>query len=862
MRFFLPLTIVTLWLAKSNDAFQLPATTRTSSLNRYPEAAARTMDATRSVLFANQSNANDDNNDDDKNENQQRVVVGQKRKRLVSRMKKSLAFLAPVAIIGSSMGAALVANPETAHAGAPVMAIPKAKPNDPVQKAFDRQETKDMAAAQQELSAFQAKARAIEKESGPEARDEFEKEFKASQKRKAEENQEGLEQLKRDLLDQGIDPDLDIEGRRQIILYTRGVDLGDVDGTPHNVEKRYEEQGSSEAFAVQKKAHREMIKAMVQDLKNRDKDPLQYFKLNKEKTDMIINLPTEKAEELAAKYNNNLELYGQIVVPKEGEKSAKELMAENGKTPQEAQKRLQAEAKAKAAAEKAAEKAAAKVEKERVKAEKLAAKAAAKAEKQAAKEAEKAEKEAAKAAAAAASVAAASAAASAAATSTPVAVDAAPVAAPEAEIDVGSIVDDVDSSEVAVADVSAETKAPGKINSVKASAVVVALGGGAFAFKMSRDNAAADEEERQRQFQMLMGESAADDSSDGGVLEVDDETEADEKSPEPVVEAPKKKKKKRRGLKSVFSSKSNGRETNIDNLVASGVKAADFSKTLAKTLTFGAPGRFPDVTSLPGPMPLESFDLDVASSILTEAQTAAGLTKEESAEIFANVVNCMLIDIVDLASTSLKEKDQKVTSDAIGIVITFMDLAASLYGAIAEGIVISPVTYGGDISKNKLEDMFTTYAMSGMADFASMDDKFDKRVSLLQDVFQINPKKAEGLMTKAMQKNMMEMMKSGEMPAGMEDMMSGMGDMGGMGLPGMGDGEEPDPEQLKEMLRALKDLKDSGSLPESELAEVRKQFKEAFGSSIDDVMNGANDAGEDLGAQDKELLDLMKDILE
>merc|ERR1711957_798300 len=107
---------------------------------------------------------------------------------------------------------------------------------------------------------------------------------------------------------------------------------------------------------------------------------------------------------------------------------------------------------------------------------------------------------------------------------------------------------------------------------------------------------------------------------------------------------------------------------------------------------------------------------------------------------------------------------------------------------------------------------------------------FDDRVSLLQDVFQINPKKAE-------------------------DMMSGMGDMGGM--PGMGDGEEPDPEQLKEMLRALKDLKDSGSLPESELAEVKKQFRESFGSNIDEVMKNASDSGEELGQQDQELLDLM-----
>mmetsp|Transcript_40748 Transcript_40748/g.45931 ORF Transcript_40748/g.45931 Transcript_40748/m.45931 type:complete len:116 (+) Transcript_40748:2433-2780(+) len=115
-------------------------------------------------------------------------------------------------------------------------------------------------------------------------------------------------------------------------------------------------------------------------------------------------------------------------------------------------------------------------------------------------------------------------------------------------------------------------------------------------------------------------------------------------------------------------------------------------------------------------------------------------------------------------------------------------------------------------------------------------------------------------MTKAMQKNMMEMMKSGEMPDGMEDMMKGMDGMGG--LPGMEGGEEPNPEQLKEMLRALKDLKSSGSVPESEINEVKKQFKEAFGSSIDELMKNASDGGEELGEVDQELLDLMKSILD
>jgi len=818
MRFLLPLSVVTLWLAQSNDAFQLPAAQRATPTKQ-----------TTTILFAQQP--------EEKNS---------KRRMVMRKLKKSLAFLAPIAIAGSTVGA--LAQP--AHAGAPVMAMPKTKAQDPVQVAFDLQEKKLMIEAQKELSEFQGKARAIERESGAEARDQFEKEYKEAQNKKAQDRNEGLVQLKRDLLDQGIDPALDDEGKRQVIFYTRGVDLGEISGTKFNVEKRYESVDSPEAFSVRKKANREMIACMVQDLKNRGQDPLKYFAIHQDKTEQILSLPAAKAEALSAKYKENLELYGQISVPKEGEKSAKELMAERGNTgsSKDEAKKLKAEAKAKAASEKAAAKAAAKAEKERVKAEKQAAKEAAKAEKQAAKDAATA------AAAAAAAASAAASTAAAAAEAVPSAVDSEPSA-------VAAIEESAD--ETAVATTSEEKESSGGLNIVPAAGVVVAVGGGVYGFKMMQDKAAAEEEERQRQFKMLMGGDVASsdtEAADDEVVLDDFEAEIDG-TPEPVVEAPAPKKKKRRGLKSVFGKKSNGRETNIDNLVAPDAIDAEFSKTLAKILTFGAPGRFPYISSLPGAMPIESFELETASRVLTEAQAEAGITKEESAEIFANVVNCMLIDIVDLASTSLKEKDQKVTSDAIGIVITFMDLAASLYTSIADGVEIVPVTYGGDLSKGKLEQMYSTYAMSGMTDMASMDDKFDDRVSLLQDVFQINPKKAEGLMMKAMQKNMMEMMKDGKMPEGMEEMMKGMGDMDGMGLPGM-DGEEPDPEQLKEMLRALKDLKDSGSLPESELVEVRNQFKEAFGSSIDDIMKGADDAGDELGDQDKELLDLMKDILE
>ena len=257
---------------------------------------------------------------------------------------------------------------------------------------------------------------------------------------------------------------------------------------------------------------------------------------------------------------------------------------------------------------------------------------------------------------------------------------------------------------------------------------------------------------------------------------------------------------------------------------------------------------------------MEEFDQERACAMLTEAQEAADLSKEEAAEVFANVVNCMLIDIVDLASSSLKEKDGKMTVDAIGIVVDFMMHASSLYNAIAEGVVITPVTYGGDLPKGKLEQMFSAYAASGLSNMMSMDEDFENRVALLQDVFQINEKKAEGLVMKAVQKQMMEALKSGKGLEGMDEMMKGMNMDALTGMPGMGADEDISPEQLKELLTQLKVMKDSGALPPDEMKAVKEQFKEAFGSSMDEVIKQAETDG-DLGMQDKELLDLMKAVL-
>lgn len=276
-------------------------------------------------------------------------------------------------------------------------------------------------------------------------------------------------------------------------------------------------------------------------------------------------------------------------------------------------------------------------------------------------------------------------------------------------------------------------------------------------------------------------------------------------------------------------------------------------------------------------MPFDKFDLEEAKSLLFSSRKDAELTDEESAEIFASVVNCMIIDIVDLASVALKakDKDEKVAVDAINVVMDFMDHAASLFDAVAEDVTIKPVTYGGNLRKKDLEQMFSVYAGSSMMSLDAMmggeGGSSQDRVDTLQLVFAITDKKAEGLMQKHMMKMMMNLMKDGgkglegmmgDMGGmeGMEEMMAAMGGAGGMpGMPGM-DGEMS-PEDLKQTLGMMKDLMESGQVSEEELVEVRKQFKEMYGSDIGDLIKKAGDEAGSMTEDEAELLDMFKKIL-
>eukprot|EP00977_Amphora_coffeiformis_P018525 scaffold6562_cov163-Amphora_coffeaeformis.AAC.12 len=802
------------------------------------------------------------NNDDSLR--QGRPLIG-KRQRVAQLWRRTRQHVLKPAIVGglalfgsgihnnnNAGGVSFSLRPPAAHASAPVMALPKAEGRDPASEAITEHERRMVTKAQNELRERDAQAREIERTQGEAARVRFEKEYQAQKEQEALERTQKIEQRQRDLLDEGIDPFTDLEGRRQIVLLEKGVDMGEVSGTPYYMEKEYERKSPQKSMKVKKAANRRMIACIVQDMKNRGVDPVEYFSKHQERTMAILDLPAGTAQQLAQEYQANLEQYGQITVPKEGEMSVKEKMAQAAADPKAAK-----EAAKKAKAE---EKARLKAEREQAKAEAKAAKEEEKRLKLEEKERAKAEKEAAKAAAAAVVAVATSEAGSETAQGSmeTISGENPTDTATGLEDEFGDEAGDEISQTEDITPVSPSSKGKSLLASVKsvpAAAGVVVLAGGGYAIKVYRDKQAAEEEERQRQFRLLMGEES--DSSASPTPSLEEVEDAPKSAPavekkSPPVPTPAPVAAKRR--LGIFKKKSE-RETDLSKLVTPDARASEFATLLAKTLTYGAPGRFPAVEDLPGGMPMDTFDLDLAKQLLVEARTKDDIQEEESAEIFANVVNCMLIDIVDLASTSLKEKEAKVTVDAINIVVEFMNHAASLYDSVAGDATIKPVVYEGTLSKSKLEQMYSAYAASGMMDMENLSDDFDSRVNLLQDVFQINEKKAEGLMMKAMQKQMMEMMKD---PKGMEEMMKGMGGMEGLGdMAGLmgGNGEDLDTEQLMAMMRELKGAKDRGEISKEDLESVKSMFKETFGSGIEGIDEST------LTDEDKEVLKVMKDIL-
>lgn len=316
-------------------------------------------------------------------------------------------------------------------------------------------------------------------------------------------------------------------------------------------------------------------------------------------------------------------------------------------------------------------------------------------------------------------------------------------------------------------------------------------------------------------------------------------------------------------IANLFKKKSSDKRPATLSKVFASTSHSNFAQTLSQVLTLGAPGRFPDIN--PPQPPNESLQVYKDNLI----NVKANIPIDQTADVFANVVNSMLIHIVDLASSTVvtknknpkkKSENDKIVVEGVSVVLDFMDFSAQLYEELFNDYPISPVTYSGTLSKSKLENLFSTYATSQMTNFETGLADNQDRVDTLQRVFNIPDKRAEGLLQKTLMKNFMSMMKDGDADGGaMAEMMKGLaGD--GAPFPGQ-DGTDVNPEDIQQSIKLMKELMESGSISKEEIALVKDQFSEVYGTDINKFMQEAEGEEDNLDEDGKELLNLFKDVL-
>jgi hypothetical protein len=174
-----------------------------------------------------------------------------------------------------------------------------------------------------EFDKFMATANNIEVDQGKAARTAYEKQYHIDKSIAEAQKQQDILQLKRTLLDSGMDPNTDLDAERQVFLAEYGIDLEKISGTPHNEKMIKNFQKRRGKIAENYQVHqRYIVQCQVADLKARGIDPMNHF-ANTEvmsKTRAIYRLEDKVAEKIAKQYQGLMAEYGGRLTPKkEGE---------------------------------------------------------------------------------------------------------------------------------------------------------------------------------------------------------------------------------------------------------------------------------------------------------------------------------------------------------------------------------------------------------------------------------------------------------------------------------------------------------------------------------------------------------------
>eukprot|EP01082_Thalassiosira_pseudonana_P013752 g12460.t1 g12460 contig6:1964156-1965621(-) len=246
-----------------------------------------------------------------------------------------------------------------------VLRAAKQKDDMPMVQAMKKAEELKKRQSTEEFEEYIRKCNDIEDSEGKKARADYEKQYQMDKDSKEAKKVADVETLKRDLLDEGKDPNTDLDAEKEVFQFEHGIDLEKISGTPQNEQmiKNFQSKGKNiPTFASQ----RHIVKCQVADLKARGIDPLTHFSQPEvmEKTRAIYKMDDKVAAKVAKQYEALMEQRGgrlspaQSNVPKRKAASRSKRAAEKEALRQEraTQRQTKKDAKAKAKADRLAAK--------------------------------------------------------------------------------------------------------------------------------------------------------------------------------------------------------------------------------------------------------------------------------------------------------------------------------------------------------------------------------------------------------------------------------------------------------------------------------------------------------------------------
>ena len=224
----------------------------------------------------------------------------------------------------------VVGVPSASAASTPIVLRAAQKKEDPpMVQALTKAEELRKRKSLEEFDAFMERANDVEASKGKAARDAYEREYHDEKARVETAKRREIIELKRELLDAGMDPNTDLDAERRVFLLEHGIDLEKISGTPHNermiknFQSRMKGRRKGGGSSIADMQHqRYIVKCQVMDLKARGIDPMVHFADVDvmQKTRAIYRMEDDVAMRVAKQYEKLMGEYGGRLTPrKEGE---------------------------------------------------------------------------------------------------------------------------------------------------------------------------------------------------------------------------------------------------------------------------------------------------------------------------------------------------------------------------------------------------------------------------------------------------------------------------------------------------------------------------------------------------------------